>query len=94
MLNAAVNWGFQPLNLPFLWQTGAPVKYNVTCYTLPDNIPSNSFSRVHECDRYTEMDRPHLSQNSQLAVSLSAMPPNNTFLNTFLIASMQYKMTL
>jgi len=58
------NWGFRPPNLPFPWgtellsntvtwdHTSVPAKWHL--------IPSNSFSKVHECNRWPDRqtDRP------------------------------------
>jgi len=65
------DWEFRPANLPFPWGSGALVQYSATRgHTIVPAkwhlIPSNDFSRVHECDRYrdrqTDHAQIHLSQ--------------------------------
>jgi len=51
----AANWGYRPQNLPFPTGTAAPAyKRYLGLNEVPAKwhlIPSNGFSRVHECDR-------------------------------------------
>jgi len=67
----------QAPNLPFPWGTGVPVYYNVTrdhtCPCQTHLSPSNSFSRVHECDRrHTYRDQAPMTSEAG-----KATPPKN-----------------
>jgi len=57
------NWGFRPSNLPFPWglEPLSNFTWDYTSFLAKWHlIPSNGFSRVHECDRrhiYIQTDR-------------------------------------